>query len=507
MAVLISQQALLFFGVSIAVFVALAAFTSALRRRNLPVAEPLAGFTYLLVPTAFILGALLLTHELRSSDWWVKILKTVVGIEVIWILLSSLKALFLWRSSRRVGPSRIPVLFLDVVRLALVALGSAFVVAAVWRRDLTQFLTTLGIGSIVLGLALQETLGNFFAGIALFFERPFKVGDWIRVGEREGEVVEANWRSVRVRDRNQNMIIIPNSILGRERIENFSAPTSVCGIVARFGFAYDNPPNKVKKVLLDVLAETPNVLKEPQPSIRTKDFGDFAVSYETKYFINDYSLLHEIEEDLRTRVWYSARRHGLTIPYPTQTVYETKVPLEAKADPVLFIRKTLSKVPLFEPLLPEELSALADEVLVVEYGDRECVVKQGEAGDSLFIVRKGNALVTIEDNTGFRRHVKHLGPGDFFGEMALLTGEARTATVTAAGDLELLVVYKEALSKPFAARPALLAAMAQAAASRKTHLEIIRTTDRDTSNHATGRDGSVALMARIKSFFGIGASN
>jgi small-conductance mechanosensitive channel/CRP-like cAMP-binding protein len=473
------------------------------RRKGGVLAEPLSAFTFLVLPTAFVLAVLVMSGELKDGSRSVKILKTLIGIEVIWVLLSLLKSSYIWRAAGSGERPKIPVLFLDVTRLALVLLGSAFVVAAVWNRDLTQFLTTLGIGSIVLGLALQETLGNFFAGIALFFENPFKVGDWIRVGDRQGEVVEVNWRSVRVRDFNENMIIIPNAVLGRERIENYSRPTKVCGITAQVGFSYDNAPNKVKRVLLEVLDGCPQVLRHPRPVIHTKDFAASAVTYELKYFIDDYSRLPLIEEDIKTKIWYAARRHGLTIPYPTQVVYETAVPYKPEViDPQAF-QQMLAKVPIFEPLLPEELSLLAREMELVEYGDQERIVEQGARGDSMLILRSGRALVSVKDKNGAERQVKELGPGDFFGEMALLTGESRTATVTAEGDLSAIAVYKEALNELFSRRPALLSVIAGIAAQRRSHLEVIRTAVSNDGARPEQRDGAGLLLAKIRSFFGI----
>ena len=490
-------------GLAAAAFFALSVLISQrIKRRGGVLAEPAAALTYVFFPPTLLLLLLWHLKILSPSSWWTRLLETALGVAAIWVLLTLVKAVFLWRGAHDPRKPRIPVLFVDVLRIALVVLGAMIVVAAVWQHDLTHFLTTLGIGSIVLGLALQETLGNFFSGIALFFERPFKSGDWIKVGDREGMVVEANWRSVRVLSRDDNLTIIPNSVLGRERIENFSQPSPVSAVSMCIGFAYDSAPNEVKRVLLEVLRGAPQVLSAPAPSVRTKDFGDFAVVYELKYFIRDYGALPEIEEEVKTRIWYAARRHDLKIPYPVRMVYKTELPPQAPALAEPNLRRSLAAVALFKPLLPQELEAVSAHVLVKQYGDGERVVEQGSGGDSMFIVHSGHARVTVRDAAGAEREVKRLGPGDFFGEMAALTGEPRSASVSADGDLELLVVDKNALSGPFAARPELVQAIAEVAAGRRSHLEVIRSCAPEEARHAP-RDGAGVLFAKIRSFFGM----
>ena len=496
-----SRSAILFWVAAAAAFAAASAATIWCRRRKLHAAEPLAAFSYLLLPTTAVLVSGIWFQGLAPEGSWARVLKTFLGIEIIWITLSLLKAVFLWRGA---ALARIPVLFLDVVRLTLVLLGSAFVIAGVWNKDLSHFLTTLGIGSIVLGLALQDTLGNFFSGIALFFERPFRVGDWVRVGDREGEVIEANWRSVHLRDRQEVMVVIPNSVLGRERIENFSRPTPVCGVTARVGFSYDDPPNVVKDVLQEVLRGSPGVLKEPRPRVRTKDFADSSVTYEIKYFIDRFDRLPDIEEEIKTRVWYAARRRGLRIPFPTRTIYKTETPAEVKA--AVDLTETLRAVPLFEPLQPSEFEALARTVSAVHYGHGERVVEQGAQGDCMYVVRGGHAVVSIAADGQHEHVVYRLAAGDFFGEMSLLAGEARAATVTAEGDLELIVVHKDSLTRLFVDRPGLLQRLAEVAATRRSGLEVVRTRVSDTAPQRAGREGAGALVARIRSFFGIAAT-
>ena len=166
-------------------------------------------------------------HPLTGRNITVRILETLLWIVVIHVVLSSASATLFAKAGGSTWRARVPKLFLDLARSSLVLLGIAFVLSAVWGKDLGTLLTALGVGSIVLGLALQDTLGNLMAGIALLFEKPFGIGDWIKVQERIGKVTNMNWRAVRILTRSRDELIVPNSILGKEIIQNLSKPTGV----------------------------------------------------------------------------------------------------------------------------------------------------------------------------------------------------------------------------------------------------------------------------------------
>lgn len=497
------SQLFLVFGLSIAAMLALAWVSRALARNAHPMAGPMRSTWQLLIPTLLIIYSLLAFVHLPPSSPIIKVCQTAVGIELIWIAVTAFKALFMGRRHQGVWQGRVPALFLDLVRFAVILVGSGVVIAAVWERDLSSFLATLGIGSIVLGLALQDTLGNVFAGIALVFERPFMTGDWIKVGDTIGEVIEANWRAVRLRTRELSQVVLPNSILGKERIENFSRPTLEHGIQVEIGFSYNDPPNRVKKILLDLLAQTPGVLHQPRAVVRTKSYADFSVVYEVRFFINDYQALPEIRQDFMTRVWYAARRFGLTIPYPIRTVFKTEQQPVVIPDVHADLRTHLASVALFKPLDGAELEGLAADSLVREFGAGEQIVSEGQVGDSLFVVLSGEALVYHNDAAGQRCELARLKRGDFFGEMALLTGARRAATVVAQGDMTAVEVYKQLLEPIFAKRPSLVEELAGVAERRRAEWRCPHHSQSVVPANVVTEQHNTSLVHRIRNFFGL----
>src|SRR5688572_18273910 len=195
------------------------------------------------------------------------------------------------------------------------------------------------------------------AGIAVLFEQPFQVGDWITVGSITGEVMEMNWRSVRVRTRGRDMVIVPNSVIGKETLVNLSRPTRVHAESHVLGFSYDDPPNTVKRVLLQVVRATRGILPEPAPAVRTVAYSAYSIDYQVRFFIDDFARQQEINDEFMTRVWYAAKRNGLTIPFPTQTSFEYHVeaPAARAGEPPADV---LARVPIFVPLSPAELASL-----------------------------------------------------------------------------------------------------------------------------------------------------
>ncbi len=186
--------------------------------------------------------------------------------------------------------------------------------------NFTPVFVTSGVVSIVLGLALQDLLGNLMAGIVMSVERPFKIGDWIRIGDTEGEAVEQTWRTTLVRTRNGDHLLIPNSLAAKEVLINYDRPTPEHLVLIHVGVAYDTPCGAAMGALLDAASKVPEVLRTPAPAVFLKDFQDSAVLYELRIWIDNYGSLPAIESDVRKQIWYAFKRHGVTIPFPQRDV-------------------------------------------------------------------------------------------------------------------------------------------------------------------------------------------
>ncbi|MEO0928756.1 MAG: mechanosensitive ion channel family protein, partial [Cyanobacteria bacterium J06643_13] len=211
--------------------------------------------------------------------------------------------------------ANVPRLFRDLSRVFLILCGVALVLSVVWGADLGGVIAALGVGSIVIGLALQDTLGNLFSGIALLFERPFTEGDWIEVDSITGKVIEINWRSVHILTRELEMLVIPNAVLAGATIRNYRRPKKMHIEVINVGFSYDDPPNKVKQIMKDIAVATKGVLDKPEPVVQTVSYDDSSIGYKVRLFLADYDRVPQIRDEFITRVWYAAERNNLNIPF------------------------------------------------------------------------------------------------------------------------------------------------------------------------------------------------
>ncbi len=231
--------------------------------------------------------------------------------------------------ARWVLPSRalqtrggVPVLLRGAAVVVLAFVG-LFVLLS-WsfpNLNFTPVFVTSGVVSIVLGLALQELLGNLMAGIVMSVERPFKIGDWIRVGATEGEAVEQTWRATLVRSRENDYVLIPNNVAAREIMVNYDRPTSDHLVKIHVGVAYDTPCGEAVEALLEAAGKVEEILRAPAPAVYLKDFQDSSILYELRVWIDNYGSLHAIESEARKQIWYAFKRHGVTIPFPQRDVH------------------------------------------------------------------------------------------------------------------------------------------------------------------------------------------
>jgi small-conductance mechanosensitive channel/CRP-like cAMP-binding protein len=350
---------------------------------------------------------------------------------------------------------RIPAILRDLLQAAAFGV-SVFGLLRNAGVNLLSLLTTSAVLTAVIGLALQDTIANLFSGLALQLDRTLGVGDWIQVGERIGRIDQIKWRSTSIFTRDGDYVILPNSFFLKGEVMNFSKPTGQHRVWIKIGFAYRHPPNEVKKVLVDALRGTPKILTSPEPDVMVLDFAPSAVQYGLRFWIDDYEAQIRIEGEVRTRIWYAARRAGLEIPFPVQTVHLTRPTQDdaRKADEREFLERlgALSRVDLFQTLDDHDVELLAQGMRRVHFAVGERIIQQGEPGDSLYLVQHGKVGVKLGVD-GHEKEVATLGDGDFFGEMSLVTGEPRTATVEAKSDAVCWEVPHRAFERLLESKP------------------------------------------------------
>ncbi len=288
-------------------------------RKGKPVVAPRI-MRYLLLPTVFVYLVCVYLFFLSRDHVSVKLTETIIIIFAIVFTLNVVSHLFFSPENIITKKETLPKLGRDMIKFLLVVIGSAFVFSSIWGLDLGNLLTALGVGSFVIGLALQEPLGNLFNGVALLVAKPFERGDWVVIGHDTGKVVEFNWRSAKLINRFNELIIIPNNLLAKERIKNLSRPSRIHAEMITVGFSYDDDPKKVKSMLLEVSRQTENILENPQSSAVTLSYDDFYVNYGLKFFINDFEDQIVLKDSIMTKIYEATQQYGLTIPFPVQKI-------------------------------------------------------------------------------------------------------------------------------------------------------------------------------------------
>jgi small-conductance mechanosensitive channel len=308
--------------------------------------------------------------------------------------------------------------------------------------NVTHLLTTSAIISVVIGLALQDTLGNLFSGLALHISRPYQVGDWVQIGKHDGKITKIDWRSLSIKTLFETTVVFPHSTVAKMEIQNYSSPSPIIARTLDIGVHYKHSPHKVQAALVEVMQSVPGVLKDPEPLVRLLAYGDFSIHYMMKFFINDFLRSPKISSDIMEKIWYKFKREEIEIPYPIRDVYrkdqEKEISTEEKVE-------LLGTIDFISSLDKKELEYLAERLKISVYSNGEAICSQGDAGESFYIVKRGRVMVSAMNEKGETYLQKEMTAGSFFGEISLLTGDRRSATVTALGDVELLSMVKEDL--------------------------------------------------------------
>ncbi len=364
-----------------------------------------------------------------------------------------------WREDR---PSdRLPAIVQDVVVLAVF-----LIVSTVLMRE--QLLTTSAVGAVVVGFALQDTLGNLFSGLAIQIEKPFRVGHWVAVGEREGQVEEITWRATKLRTKAGQFLIVPNGLIAKEAILNYSEPTLPTRIEVEVGASYSTPPNEVKSALHEALRNSPLVLESLAPTVVIHDFGGSAVIYHVLFWIEDYAQDLLARDQVRSNIWYTFRRRNIEIPYPIQVEY-SREDLPQRNDAAIVDASTrLGAIELFATVSPDRRLELARDAKEHLYSAGEAIVRQAEPGSSMFVLLSGRARVLLEPGG---QEVAVIGRGGFFGEMSMLTGDPRTATVRAIDEVRLLEISAERFRALAIEQPGLVEHISTVVSARRVELD------------------------------------
>ena len=396
-----------------------------------------------------------------------------------------------------------PRIFRDLTQ-ALVYVVIVLITLRAQGVEPSSILTTSALLTAVIGLALQDTLGNMVSGLALQMQRPFRVGDWIQFdtdARQIGQVTEVNWRATTLMTNDLVEVIVPNAMLARAAIRNFTQPSNVSRRVVTVQGAYSASPERAHRAMMDAVKGAPGVLADPAPYVQTRNFGDSGIEYAVCFFISDFEWRERTDGHVRDRVWYAMRRAELDIPFPQRTIHTVSAEAHERSHDRELARRdrALRGVDFLDALPDDAHRALADAAELRLFAPGELIVEQGDASGELFIIDRGEVVVELPREDKSPREVARLGAGKFFGEMGLMTGEPRNASVRANAECAVLVISHSAFETTLAKNPELIERISSLLLARQAELEAAENR-RDTMIEPM-EDRSKRLISQIKMFF------
>jgi len=410
-----------------------------LTQRRSPAARVVRLLRNYVAPVAALLVLISQTGSTEIDPSWSQIVATVLGFLVILVLINGLNVALFTTARKGTWRDRLPSIFVDVGRFLLITVLIAVLFSWVWGADIGGLFTALGIGSIVIGLALQNAVGSVLSGLLLLFEQPFQLGDHLRVGDVRGRVVEVNWRSVHIRTVSA-VVIVPNSELAGTSFSNLTrkdGPFSACTMVQ---FATDDPPAIVIRVMTQVAADLPMTVAGAAPSADAFAAGEYEVTIPVATASDEYGALSEF----RRRLWYAARRAGLKLDRDYYVEYDT---VERRREMLVRFCAALY-------CAPDELGQHADRVRIERYVEGEKLQHIGEVPDGIRLIDSGSALMVVEAAGGARISVTDLTLGDIVG-LTSLTRQGINAAVYATTEVAALFVPVDVLDRLVDERPEL----------------------------------------------------
>jgi small-conductance mechanosensitive channel/CRP-like cAMP-binding protein len=370
------------------------------------------------------------------------------------------------RDRPRDGRRSVPRLLLALPRLLLLLTIGWILIANVWNVDLSAALTALGVTSLVVSFALQDTLGGIASGFTLLADQPFQPGDWIRAGDVEGRVVDVNWRSSRIQTRDGDLVIVPNGQLATATITNFDEPARLHRVVVPVQVAFVNSPTDAKGMLLAAARSTPGVLQEPPPNAVVVQVDDPLMGYEVQMWIDDYTIAPRVKSDFGSLVWYHSHRRGVPLPSPAQDLFlwdGERTAAGDRRDHASLLRGLRSSA-LLDQLDDDELDQLAGAATPARFAAGETIVGQSE--DALVVVESGQAQIVL--SLGVERvPVVELGPGEIAMSIDRTAVQGRELAVVAVTDCDVLQLDVGAAGGVISRSPALNTALEQVATSRQ----------------------------------------
>lgn len=405
------------------------------------------------LPTPSTVGtAKFLIVSVYKVGWWVAACRLLAGFIRAFMILETQP-----RETR----------LLQDLLAGLIYLGAFFaIVANVFDIPVSGLVATSGVIAIILGLALQSTLGDVFSGIVLNLAKPYRPGDWVIFdSETQGTVVEMNWRETQIVTASNDLAIVPNSAIAKSKLINLGQPNKAHGMSIRLGIEPTARASTICTVLETALLSSNRILHAPRPTVTVKGLNALSMECELYFFVSDIATGSAAQNELFDLVQRHCLASGIRLAPPPGTPL-MQTPTLIERDSPDSPQRLLDHLAIFAPLTDEERASLAAKMRRRSFRAGETIVEPGSAPHALFIVRSG-VLVASRNEAEQDVELRRLSPGDWFGEASVLTGAVATAKFVALTKAVLYEISKDDLAPIFKARPAIATELGQILARRE----------------------------------------
>ena len=445
----------------------------------------------LLVPLGALLMAMVGATQMPFASMPVRLVGTVVAVLVLMLLLAGIRASVFSNAPEDSWRHRIPAIFLDVSRFGLIAIGTGLILAYIWGAHIGGLFTALGIGSIVIGLTLQNSVGQIISGLLMLFEQPFRIGDYIQTDKAQGRVTEVNWRAVHVKTATGTQIM-PNSVLAAAAFTNLSRPAGEFAIRVTSVFAIEDRPDQV----CDMLARVASQVPECHPDLAPIAVPMGTMQYRTKIPLRSPADDSDAEATFLRWIWYAARREGLHLDEAEDSFSD---PESVAAAIRTVVAPTLQ-------MTPQQQKAMIPHAVIQRFGAGELVLEDGIVPDAMSFILAGEVRLTADVEDGTRAVVGTIEQGSFFGQ-STLTRQPVTGSMFALTELTVVRVQREAIEKVLHANPVLLQEFGRAIDERRKRVQMVLAdaeSDTDTdpataSTQSASQAGDAAVSSAVDS--------
>ncbi len=449
-----------------------------------------------------IIVADLLTNELYSYQpviarcfdilWWV----------VPAFLLKMATESFIWRSlEKRTGRS-VPGVMRRFTSYVIYFIALYGIIVFVFKTNITSLMATSGVIAMIIGFIIKANISNFFSGMVINQGNAVRTGDWIKIGSiGEGKVEDITWRSTKLRTKEGCLLSIPNSTVSESPVYNYYYPNRVYRMDFTISLPPDYKPDYVKRILYDAVVSAECVLNNPAPVIRFTGISGGKADYLINFSVPDYEKKGIYYEEVWKRIWNQLRFSHIKLSGQSN---ENMATCLIDPDSIMTPKEVLDSIEIFSLFSDETKNELADKMKSHRCPPDKPIVKQGEKGESMFIVARGVVSVWVsfqEDEPAYE--IARMGPGSIFGEMALLTGQPRYATIIPITKTDVYEITKEDIYPHIENQPRILERLSEILAERKRIIDIKKSQTQKLSQDRKKRALSKTILGKIKRTFGM----